>query len=130
MFKIQYKTKNYNLISINQIIIWDFYKKNIWFFVINVVGRIFKWFKYTSYVKFILPTTKKPYLFINTDYYMLSLKSGLNYLIITHFKPYTLFLKYILSLKNPSIFNKRGYRIYNRIIYKKKGKITTYITNK
>lgn len=98
--------------------------------MINVIGRIFKWFKYSTYIKFILPLTNKPHLFINLTYQMLPLKTGLNYFILTHLKPYTLFLKYILSLRNPSIFNKRGYRVYNRIIYKKKGKITTYITNK
>lgn len=130
MFNVKHNKSVNKLIFINNIIFWNFINKNIWYFVINVVGRIFKWFKYSTYIKFILPLTNKPHLFINLTYQMLPLKTGLNYFILTHLKPYTLFLKYILSLRNPSIFNKRGYRVYNRIIYKKKGKITTYITNK
>lgn len=79
---------------------------------------------------FVLPLVNKPYLFFKNDYFVLSDKLIVPIFI---FKTYTnnyQLVRTLFKIRKPSIFNKRGFRILNKIFYKKKGKITTYITNK
>lgn len=100
------------------------------FFIINVVGRIFKWVKYSTYMHFLIPLSNKPYFFIKNNYYVYTSKTITPiYIFQTLVNNYNI-IKKLLKIKKPSIFNKRGFRVSNRILYKKKGKITTYVTNK
>jgi hypothetical protein len=79
---------------------------------------------------FILPLVNKPYLFFKDDYFVLSDKLTVPIFIFkTHITNYQL-IKILFKIRKPSIFNKRGFRVLNKIFYKKKGKITTYVTNK
>lgn len=105
-------------------------KPIIRFFSINVIGRIFRWVKYSEYMEFILPVHAKPTIYMNSSYLAYFLKNGKIFYIFNSLKQHAPLLKFLLKIKKPSIFNKRGLLIYNRIQYRKKGKITSYITNK
>lgn len=105
-------------------------KPKLIFFSINVIGRIFKWLRYLNVMEFILPVYAKPVMFFNTNTVNFFLKNGKIFLILNSQVNYSYILQKLFYVKKPSIFNKRGLNIYNRIYYKKKGKITSYITNK
>jgi hypothetical protein len=79
---------------------------------------------------FLIPLSNKPYFFIKNNYYVYTSKTITPiYIFQTLVNNYNI-IKKLLKIKKPSIFNKRGFRVSNRILYKKKGKITTYVTNK
>ena len=130
MLKLVYsKTTEVNLIIKNGV--WLYQKQQkIWYFSINVIGRIFKWIRYATLMQFILPVHRKPQVFFNTNYLAFFLKNGKIFYIFNDQVPYTLILKFLFKIKKPSIFNKRGFTVLQRLYYKKKGKITSYITNK
>lgn len=124
MFKFYINNKKMCLYKYNNYYISD--KKFFYFITFNITGRIFKWTNNFYYNKFLLPMHNKPHLFIKNVYFI---KKNLpTYLFFdVQLKNYT---NYLLNLKNTSLYYKRGYFIYNRIIYKKKGKTSSYITNK
>lgn len=114
-----------------------FYKKNLilnkfyYFFtkismVIN--GRIFRWIKKNYYMKFILPMSNKPYLFFNKSYILINKQMFFDFIIINAVSKQ--YFNYFSKIQKPSLFNNRGLKIFNKFIYKKRGKISAYITNK
>lgn len=79
---------------------------------------------------FILPIVNKPYMFFKSNYFVFTDKLTIPlYIFKTSLNNYQI-IRQLLKIRKPSIFNKRGFRILNKIFYKKKGKITTYVTNK
>lgn len=107
-----------------------FAKPRVWFFSINVIGRIFRWVRYQNYMQFILPVHAKPTVYLLKPYVAFFLKSGKIFYIFADGTLYGSILRFLFSVKRPSIFNKRGFNILNRIYYKKRGKVTSYVTNK
>lgn len=105
-------------------------KPRIWFFSINVIGRIFRWVRYNRHMEFILPVHAKPTIYINESHLAYFLRNGKIFYIFNSDTKYGLVLKFLFSVKKPSIFNKRGFNILNRLYYKKRGKVTSYVTNK
>lgn len=88
MLKIKFNTTLPNKVIIKNGI-WFFQKqKKIWFFSINVIGRIFKWVKYQSMMEFILPVHRKPVVFFNTSYLAYFLKNGKIFFIFNNQVPY------------------------------------------
>ena len=81
-------------------------------------------------MEFVLPVHAKPILFFNKPLIYFKLKNGKIFFILNTQINYNYILKKLIEIKKPSIFNKRGFTITNKIHYKKKGKITSYITNK
>lgn len=132
MLKLILCNKKVSNFRIFENLIWEssVLTKKISFFIINVTGRIFRWVKYETYMEFVLPVSNKPFLFLNLNYFVKSLKNKLTFFIIPGMYSNYQLVKILYGIKKPSIFNKRGFRINNKIFYKKKGKITTYITNK
>lgn len=81
-------------------------------------------------MQFLLPISNKPFLIFNNDYFVIAKKNKpIFYITISYISNFQI-IKKLHCIKKPSIFNKRGFRTFNRLFYKKKGKITTYITNK
>lgn len=129
MLKVSYGKLTLNLTIIYGLLL-PFIKHKIWFLSINVIGRIFRWIKYSTYMEFILPVHAKPTLFLNTNMLAYFLKNGKIFYIFNTQTDYKIILSLLFRIKKPSIFNKRGFNIFNRFYYKKKGKVTSYITNK
>lgn len=114
--------KNYNF--------YFFLKKHkLWFFVINVIGRIFLWVKKNYYMQFTLSISTKPLLFYNTELIAILDKKKC-FFINTNQISYNTILTQLYKINKPSIFNKRGFIIKTKVCYKKKGKISSYVTNK
>lgn len=117
------------LLSIKKSIIFKnkylFFKK----ISLTVNGRIFRWIKKYFYMKFILPMSNKPDLFLNKNYLFLNKQEWIDYIFINSIYSKNLNV-YLKKIQKPSLFNIRGFRLFNRIILKKKGKVSSYVTNK
>ena len=123
--------KKFNYLYVNNYIIQNvFFKKKIWFFFIFLTGRIFRWVRLNYFIKLLLPDSNKPHLFFKKPTFFVQAKNKPEFIILPVFFNNKHILKMLTNIRKQSIFNKRGFRIYNRIFYKKRGKITTYITNK
>lgn len=81
-------------------------------------------------MKFILPVQVKPTVYVRGSHIAYFLKNGKIFYIFNDKVEYNLVLQFLFSVKKPSIFNKRGFNILNRLYYKKRGKVTSYVTNK
>lgn len=115
----------------NNFLISNFFlKKKIWFFFIFLTGRIFRWVRVNYFIKLLLPDSNKPHLFFKAPTFFVQAKNKPEFIILPVFFNERHILKMLTNIRKQSIFNKRGFRIYNRIFYKKRGKITTYVTNK
>lgn len=123
------KSPKLNLLIWNGISVY-INKPRVWFFSINVIGRIFRWVRYQNYMKFILPVQVKPIVYVKGSHVAYFLKNGKIFYIFNDSVTYNLILRFLFSVKKPSIFNKRGFNILNRLYYKKRGKVTSYVTNK
>lgn len=99
-------------------------------FKIIVNGRIFKFVKRRTFFKFNLPVVNRPFCFFGQTLVFKKQKTKTLLLICFSLKKKAFLWKYLMSIKKPSIFSKRGFHLFKKILFKKKGKITTYITNK
>ena len=86
--------------------------------------------RYSNYMSFTLPVHAKPSVFVFYPHLAYFLKNGKIFYILTQHVSNNSLLRFLFSVKTPSIFNKRGFNIFNRVYYKKRGKVTTYVTNK
>lgn len=110
-------------------IIYNTFRINYKFVSMIITGRIFRWIKGRYYMKFILPVSNKPSLFLNNRYVAVPYGELTNFLWFTTANNNYIH-KTLFKIKKPSIFNKRGFHILNKIVYKKRGKVTSYVTNK
>lgn len=131
MLKLYLNNKIVKLNWVNSSLIYNFLKLNFFSISITVTGRIFRWLKGKYFMKFILPVSNKPALFFKNAYTVIPNPNSEFSNFIWFSKESFLTIKHLFfKIKKPSIFNKRGFHILNKIIYKKRGKVTSYITNK
>lgn len=96
-----------------------------------ISGRVFKWVLYKNKISFFFIHANKKLLFFNKNFKMSILKPSKGFFIFKFFQQlntFSFFLK-IKKIKTCNIFTKRGILFKNSIFLKKKGKISTYITN-
>lgn len=128
MFNVVFNN-SYKIVNFKGILIPLHFKISYKFIAMTVTGRIFRWVKGRYYMKFILPVSNKPSMFLKTHYVALP---SANYTTFIWFSDTSkhFFLKNLIKIKKPSIFNNRGFHILNKVLYKKRGKVTSYVTNK
>lgn len=128
MFKLLIK-KQIDCLYKQNSIIYNIFKINYKFISMTITGRIFRWIKGKYYMRFILPVSNKPSLFLKNNYISVPFGEFTNFIWFTTTNNNFLHNK-LFKIKKPSIFNRRGFHILNKILYKKRGKVTSYVTNK